>query len=338
VATFEITSMNWKNLAERILAGASIKRDEALKILKSPDDDLLAVLDGSFALRRHYFGRGVQLHVIRNARSGLCTEDCAYCSQSAKAAGKKEKYPLQSVDELVDGAQSAHSMGAVRYCIVTSGRGPKEDELRIVSEAAKKIKGRFNIQICASLGSISKKQAQTLKDAGIDRFNHNLETSARFFSNICSTHTYKDRLRTVMAVKAAGLELCCGGLIGMGESLEDRVDLAFAMREVDADSIPVNFLDPRPGTRLAALKRISARDALRALSMFRFVNPDREIRVAGGREACLGALQALALFAANSIFTNGYLTTGGQGYQADLAMIESAGFHISGTSESPPED
>jgi len=329
--------MNWKKLAERILAGTPVKREEALKALESSDDELLAVLDGAFALRKHFFGRGVQLHVIRNARRGLCGEDCAYCGQSAKAIGAKEKYLMQSADELLAGAQNAHSLGAARYCIVTSGRGPQEDDLRIVAEAAKKIKGRVDIQICAALGKISPEQARALKEAGVDRFNHNLETSARFFPNICSTHTYEDRLATIKAVKAAGLELCCGGLIGLGESLEDRVELAFAMREVDADSIPVNFLDPRPGTRLAQQKRIGAHDALRALAMFRFVNPDREIRVAGGREACLGALQALAFFAANSIFTNGYLTTPGQGYQADVAMIESAGFHVSGTSESPPE-
>lgn len=330
--------MNWTNLAERILAGTPAKREEALKALASSDDELLAVLDGAFLLRRNFFGRGVQLQVIRNARSGLCSEDCAYCGQSARAKGEKKKHPMQSVAELVDGARRAHALGAVRYCIVTSGRGPKEKDLRIVAEAAREIKSRFNIQICASLGSVSIEQARVLKDAGVDRFNHNLETSARFFPNICTTHAYGDRLKTVQAVKTAGLELCCGGLIGLGESLADRVELAFTMRKVDADSIPVNFLDPRPGTRLERQKRISARDALRALAMFRFVNPDREIRVAGGREACLGALQALALFAANSIFTNGYLTTAGQGYQADVAMIESAGFYVSSTSESPPED
>ena len=325
--------MNWVNLAERILGGTPITRAAALKMLESSDDELLAVLDGAFLLRRHFFGREVQLQVIRNARRGLCGEDCAYCGQSARAAGKKKKYPMQSAGDLVAGARRAHSLGAVRYCIVTSGRCPKEEELPIVAEAAKKIKNRVNIQICASLGSISLEQARALKNAGIDRFNHNLETSARFFPNICTTHTYADRIKTVKAVKKAGLELCCGGLLGLGEALEDRVELAFAIRKADADSIPVNFLDPRPGTRLERQKRISASDALRALAMFRFVNPDREIRAAGGREACLGALQALALFAANSIFTNGYLTTTGQGYQADLAMIASAGFHVSATSE-----
>lgn len=329
--------MDWNKLAERILAGALITRKEARQVLQSSDDELLAVLHGAFLLRRHFFGRGVQLHVIRNARSGLCGEDCAFCGQGARAAKKSKKYPLQSVAEIVKGAAEAHSLGAARYCIVTSGRGPREDDLRIIAAAARKIKNRYKIQICASLGGISEPEARALKKSGVDRFNHNLETAARFFPSICTTHTYADRLATVRAVKTAGLELCCGGLIGMGESLKDRVELAFALREVGADSIPVNFLDPRPGTRLAALKRISARDALRALAMFRFVNSRREIRAAGGREACLGCLQPLALFAANSIFTNGYLTTGGQGCQADLAMIAAAGFHVADMTCSPPE-
>jgi len=323
--------MNWKSLAERILAGKPAGRGEARRLLESSDDELLAALDGAFTLRKHFFGRGVQLHVIQNARSGSCTENCAYCSQSARSNCKIKKYPLQSVTAILRGAKAAHALKALRYCIVTSGRGPRQKDLEIVMEAVRKIKAKYKIQICVSLGSISLEQAELLKKAGVDRFNHNLETSARFYPSICTTHTFQDRVATVRAVKAAGLELCCGALIGMGETIEDRVDLAFRLREVKADSIPVNFLNPRPGTRLESLKRIGARDALRALAMFRFVNPDREIRVAGGREACLGPMQALALYAANSIFTNCYLTYAGQGYQADIAMIESAGFHVSDT-------
>jgi biotin synthase len=322
--------MNWRNTAKRILAGKPIARMEALGILRSPDDELLALLAGAFLLRKKIFGRGVQLHVIRNARRGLCGEDCAFCSQSVAVKGIKQTYPMQTPAELVAGAKEARALDAARYCIVTSGRRPREKDLKTVMEAVRKIKRKFKIEICASLGSLTKGEVCLLKEAGVDRYNHNLETSARFFPKICSTHSYADRLATVKAVKSAGLELCCGGLIGMGETLEDRVDLAFALREVGADSIPVNFLDPRPGTRLAQQKRISARDALRALAMFRFVNPTSEIRVAGGREACLGAMQALALYPANSIFTNGYLTTGGQGYRADVAMIKTAGFHIAG--------
>jgi len=330
--------MNWKKIAERILAGASANKREALQILQSSDDDLLAVLDAAFMLRRKYFGRKVQLHVIRNARSGLCGEDCAYCSQSGRANGKIKKYPLQSAAELLKGAKSAHGLNAVRYCIVTSGRRPERKDLETVMEAVRQIKAKYEIQVCVSLGSVALEQAQALKRSGVDRVNHNLETSERFFPSICTTHTFQDRLATVKAVKAAGLELCCGALIGMGETFKDRVDVAFRLREVEANSIPVNFLNPRPGTRLASLERVGPRDALLALAMFRFVNPDREIRVAGGREACLGPMQALALYAADSIFTNCYLTYSGQGYEADLAMIKSAGFHVSGLSESPPED
>ena len=167
-----------------------------------------------------------------------------------------------------------------------------------------------------------------LKAAGVDRYNHNLESSERFFPAICTTHSYAERKATAARVKAAGMELCSGGLMGMGETLEDRVDLALAMRDVKADSIPLNFLDPRPGTGLSNRPRIPAGDVLRTLAMFRFVHPDREIRIAGGREACLGPLQVLALYPANSMFTSGYLTTPGQGYQADRRMLEMAGFDI----------
>ena len=320
--------MNWTDLSRRLLAGGRLERSEAMAVLQSPDDELLAVLDAAFAIRRTFFGRGVRLHVIRNAKSGFCTEDCAYCSQSGKADTAIERHPLQTVEAIVQGAREARGMQAVRYCIVTSGRQPVEAELDVICEAARQIKGEAPIQICTSLGLLTPAQARRLKAAGVDRYNHNLETSSRYYGAICSTHSYDDRVATTRVAKAAGLELCCGGLIGMGETLEDRVDLALALREVGADSIPLNFLDPRPGTALEMRPRISAMDALRTLALFRFANPDRELRVAGGREACLGPLQALALYPANSIFTVGYLTTGGQGYTADLALIEAAGFQV----------
>jgi len=184
------------------------------------------------------------------------------------------------------------------------------------------------IQICTSLGLLNLEQAKRLKEAGVDRFNHNLESSERFYSSICTTHDYADREETARTVKAAGMELCSGGLIGMGETIEDRVDMAYSLREVQADSIPLNFLDPRPGTNLENLPRLTPAECLRTLAMFRFVHPDREIRVAGGREACLGAMQVLSLYAANSIFTTGYLTTPGQGYEEDMDMIRKSGFQV----------
>ncbi|MGA3083297.1 MAG: biotin synthase BioB [Thermodesulfobacteriota bacterium] len=320
--------MKWKEPALRILQGDSFTKAEALGLLRSGDDDLLAVLDAAFLIRRHYFNRDVTLHVIQNAKSGLCSEDCAFCSQAGSANTDSKRYALQQVEELVEGARNAHRLKALRYCVVTSGKAPEPKELDIICNAVRLIKKEVPIQICTSLGILNIEQSQKLKDAGVDRFNHNLESSERFYPSICTTHSYAERRRTAEMVKSAGMELCSGGLIGMGESLEDRVEMAFALREVAADSIPLNFLDPRPGTTLENLVRLSPADGLRTLAMFRFIHPDKEIRIAGGREACLGVMQVLSLYAANSIFTNGYLTTPGQGYEKDMDMIHKAGFHV----------
>jgi biotin synthase len=322
--------MFWKQRAQSILQGVLLSKDEALELLMSSDDDLLDVLNAAFLIRRHYFGRGVALHVIQNAKSGLCCEDCAFCSQAGSAHSKAPQYSLQDVEKIIDGARKASDLNALRYCVVISGREPAEDDLDIICRAVGQIKKEIRIEICTSLGLLNREQARRLKEAGVDRFNHNLESSERFYPSICTTHSFAERKKTAGIVKAAGMELCSGGLIGMGESLEDRVEMAFALREVDADSIPLNFLDPRPGTALENLIRLSPSDCLRALIMFRFVHPDKEIRVAGGREACLGAMQVLSLYPANSIFTKGYLTTPGQGYQEDMDMISKAGFHVIG--------
>lgn len=320
----------WNELSRDILPGGLVTREQALAVLRSDDDELLGVLQAAFEIRKRYFGRDVTLHVIRNVKSGACSEDCSYCSQSASATSAVDCYPMQTVEKIVEGAQAAHRLNAYRYCVVASGRAPVEQELEMICEAARRIKRDVPIQLCTSLGILNAGQARRLKEAGVDRYNHNLETSERHYGAICSTHGYGDRVDTARAVKGAGLELCSGGLIGMGETLQDRVDLAFALRETGADSIPVNFLDPRPGTALEGMARIGAADVLRTLAMFRFVHPDREIRIAGGREACLGPLQALSLYPANSLFTVGYLTTGGQGNEADRKMIEMAGFRIAG--------
>jgi len=320
--------MFWTECAKRILEGSRVSKAEALSILNTDDDDLLEVLHAAFVLRRYYFGRSVTIHVIQNARSCACSEDCAFCSQAGGALTDAPLYRLQKVDELVRGAHEAHRLKAMRYCIVTSGKAPDAKDIDVLCRAARQIKSEVPIQICASLGLLDAGQARALKAAGVDRFNHNLESSERFYPVICSTHDYAARRQTAQIVKASGMELCSGGLIGMGEALEDRVELAFALGDVAADSIPLNFLDPRPGTALEHLTCLTPADCLRALAMFRFVHPDREIRMAGGREACLGSMQVLALYAANSIFTKGYLTTPGQGYHEDMEMIEKAGFSV----------
>lgn len=319
---------DWNELAGRTLSGGAASTDQALAILRSSDDELLPLLDAAFRLRAHYHGRDVRIHVLRNAKSGLCPEDCAFCSQSVAFHTGVERYQLQSVEELVEGAREAHRMGAVKYCMVTSTRGPSQRDLDTVCEAVRRIKSELNINVCTSLGLLKEGQAEQLATAGVTRFNHNLEASRRFFPEVCTTHGYDDRVATVRRARAAGMQACCGGIMGLGESEEDRVALAFELRELEVESIPVNFLDPRPGTPLGQSARLSPMDCLRALAMFRFVNPSRDIRVAGGREANLRHLQPLALFPANSIFCNGYLTTPGQGYESDLRMIEDAGFRV----------
>jgi biotin synthase len=320
--------MTWDELSKRVLGGKLPTYKQALGILESADDDLLAVLHAAFTIRRHYFGRGISIHVIRNAKSGSCSENCSFCSQSAVSESEIPKYPMQSVEQILEGAREAHRLTAVRYCIVTSGRSPSEKDLATICEATRLIKREVPEQICTSLGLLSEEQAERLKSAGVDRYNHNLESSERFYSSFCTTHDFADRVATAKTAKAAGLELCSGGLIGMGENLQDRVELAFALRDLDTDSIPVNFLDPRPGTPLEGFPRLTPADCLRTLAMFRFVNPDKEIRIAGGREACIGSMQVLSLYAANSMFTVGYLTTAGQGYQADMDMIKQADFVV----------
>ncbi len=320
--------MKWKALADKVMEGDALTRQDALSVLQSPDDDLLAVLDAAFIVRRHFFGREVNLHVLMNAKSGLCSEDCAFCSQSAVSDAPIPRYPMRSVEEIVEGARAAARMGAVKYCMVTSSRAPSAEDLDAICRALRLIRQSQRIHLCVSPGLLSLDQARQLKEAGADRINHNLETSRRYFPRICTAHGYDDRIATVRNAKAAGLEICCGGLMGMGESPEDRVDLALTLRDLRVHSIPVNFFDPRPGTPLAGVPRISPADGLRALAMFRLANPSCDIRAAGGREAALGHLQALALYAANSIFTEGYLTTPGQGYSADMAMLKEAGFSI----------
>ena len=321
--------MNWKELSAQVLDGYKVNKDEALAILNCPDDDFLALADATFDIRKKYYGRAVSVHVLQNAKSGVCKENCKFCSQAIGAYSGVDRYMLQSVNELIEGAEAAHARDAVKYCIVTATRNPSPKEMDTLCEAVKKIKTKVDIDICCSLGLLTEDQAMTLKAAGVDRFNHNLETSERYYAEVCQTHTFEDRLNTIRAVKKAGMEACCGGIMGMGENQEDRVELALMLRELEIESIPVNFFDPRPGTPLGDTTPLTPLECLKALCMFRFANPTRDIRAAGGREVCLKNMQAFALYAANSLFTDGYLTTGGQGEDKDIALIEEAGFHVS---------
>ncbi|RNB79339.1 biotin synthase BioB [Brevibacillus nitrificans] len=320
--------IDWMSYAKKAIQNELLTREEALHVLQAPDDELLPLLHAAFRVRQHFFGKKVKLNMILNAKSGLCPEDCGYCSQSIVSNAPVAKYTLLDKETLLAGAREALNRKAGTYCIVASGRGPTEKELAQVIEAVEEIRDTMPLKICACLGILSNEQATRLQAAGVHRYNHNLNTSRSHYGDITTTHTYDQRVDTVDTVKKAGMSPCSGVIIGMGESEEEIVEMAQALRELDADSIPVNFLNAIPGTPLEAYGRTPVRKALKVLALFRFLCPTKEIRVAGGREVNLRSLQPLALYAANSLFVGDYLTTPGQEITSDHQMIEDLGFEI----------
>jgi biotin synthase len=321
----------YRRLAETALADRPLARDDALALLASPDSDLPEVLWAAFAVRSRHFGRRVKLCVLNNARSGLCPEDCGYCSQSAVSTADIPRYRLKPVPELVAAARDAVATGARRYCMVTSARGPSAVDVEHFARAARAIRAELpDLELCVSLGLTDEAQARALNSAGIDFLNHNLNTSRRHYPAICTSHTYDDRVATVESALRGGLRLCSGVIIGMGERDDDLVDVAGSLADLGVESLPVNFLIPIDGTPLGDAELPAPGRCLRALALFRLTNPRAEIRAAGGRERSLGDVQALALFAANSIFVDGYLTTAGQAHVAAHRMVHALGFEVEG--------
>ncbi len=319
---------DFQAFATKALNDELLTRPECLEVLRAPEERLLDLLGAAFRVREHYFGRTVCLQMLLNAKSGACQEDCHYCSQSAVSSADIPRYGLLPRAELVEGARRAAAAKAQRYCIVISGRSPLEREIAGICEAVQAIKVEVPIQVCCSLGLLTAEQAGRLKHAGVDRINHNLNTSEAYHARICTTHTFQDRIETIRHAREAGLEICSGGIIGMGESDEDVVELALALRDVRPESIPVNMLHPVAGTPLEHSRHLTPERCLRVLCLFRFLHPRTEIRVAGGREFNLRSLQPLALYAADSLFVNGYLTTPGQPASDAWRMIEDLGFEI----------
>jgi biotin synthase len=317
-------------LADRVLEGHQVTRDEALDLLSSDDDELLDLMSAAFRLRQRHFGKSVQLYFLMNAKSGLCPEDCHYCSQSKVSEAPVPKYNILQRDKLLAAAEVAAKRQAKTYCLVISARGPNEREMKAVEEIVPEIKAKYGLHICACLGLLTEEQAARLKACGVDRVNHNLNTSESHYGNICTTHTYADRVQTLRRVRNAGLELCSGGIIGMGESHDDIVSMAMELRDLQTESIPINFLNSIEGTPFQEVDELSPQDCLRALAMFRFVNPASELRISGGREIKLRSLQALGLYAANSMFVGDYLTTSGQAPEADYQMVRDLGFEVTG--------
>ncbi|MET4925695.1 biotin synthase BioB [Streptomyces sp. PSRA5] len=318
-------------LVEKGLRRELPSREEALAVLTTSDDELLEVVAAAGKVRRQWFGRRVKLNYLVNLKSGLCPEDCSYCSQRLGSKAEILKYTWLKPDEASKAAAAGVAGGAKRVCLVASGRGPTDRDVDRVSQTIGAIKEQnADVEVCACLGLLSDGQAERLKAAGADAYNHNLNTSESTYGDITTTHTYADRVETVRHAQGAGLSACSGLIAGMGESDADLVDVVFALRELDPDSVPVNFLIPFEGTPLAEEWNLTPQRALRILAMVRFVCPDVEVRLAGGREVHLRTMQPLALHLVNSIFLGDYLTSEGQEGKADLDMIADAGFEVEG--------
>jgi biotin synthase len=317
--------------AERVLLDERrrLTRTEALAVARLPLDELPSLVALAHKVRLAWCGPEVELESLINAKSGACPEDCAFCSQSVRFHTGVDVYPFLDVDEIVEAAHATRAAGATQFCIVVAVRGPEERLLRRVLDAVDAVHRETGLEVACSLGLLTDNDARRLADAGVRRYNHNLETCRARFPEVCTTHSYDDRVETARRARDAGMELCCGGILGMGESLEERIDFAFELAELDPCEVPINLLDPRPGTPLAEHPTLSPREALQAIAMFRLILPAAWLRLAGGRERVLGELQAMGLLAgANALIVGNYLTTIGRSAEDDHALLDALGMPV----------
>ena len=288
-------------------------------LLNAPLLELVSLADKT---RKEFAGQGFELCSIINAKSGRCSEDCKFCAQSARHCTDIAVYPLRDKKHILNAARKAKENGAQRFGIVTSGNRLKKTELDTITEAITEIKNTVEIDICCSLGAMEKSQLAALKEAGLSRYHHNIETSERFYPRIVSTHSFEQRLDTIRAAKETGLDVCSGGIIGMGEDWQDRLDMAVMLKKLDVDSVPINLLIPIKGTALEKLNPISCADAVRTICIFRVILKDKTIKIAAGRETVLKDFQALGLMAgANGMLIGGYLTVKGRDVAEDHKLV-----------------
>jgi biotin synthase len=316
----------WQNieqLVNLVITGQSPSHTQGLDILRSRGAEYSAYLAGAHHLKERAIGDIVQLCSIINAKSGRCQENCAFCAQSAHHQSSPPIYPLKSREELIAGAQQAQDEGSHCYGIVTSGTQPEAgEEFDTILSAISEIRERFDVEPSASLGLLTDDLAQALADAGCVTYHHNLETARSFFPKICTTHDYEEDVNTVKLAKATGMKVCCGGIFGLGESDEQRVELAETLRELDVDSVPLNFLNPIQGTPLEKHQSVSPMDCVRAITMFRYFLPNKPISVCGGRETNLRELQSWIFMAgASGTMVGNYLTTSGRDRDVDMQMF-----------------
>ena len=310
-------------LASKVMAGGIITKDEALKLYHEPLEELC---DKANEIRKHFCSDKFDVCTIINGKSGHCSEDCKFCAQSAHHSTNADTYPLLSPEELTEKARHDFTLGAAHYGIVTSGRKLTDDEVDKVCEAVRKIKAETGISVCVSLGLLTEEQYSKLKAAGVVRVHNNLETSERFFPNVCTTHTFTDKVNAIKAAQRAGLPICSGGIMGIGESVEDRVDMAISLRGLGVKNVPVNMLNPIPGTPLA-LRQVLGEDELRRIiAVYRFILPDAFIRLAGGRGLLADMGRACFESGANASISGNMLTTQGFSVESDMKLFDELGF------------
>ena len=318
--------MNYiENLAEKVLNGYDITKEEALRLYSEPLDELCEKAD---EIRKKFCAQKFDICTIINARSGRCTENCKFCAQSSHYKTGIDEYPLLPSDEIAVKAKLDYSEGAAHYGIVTSGRTLTDDEVDKVCEAVRKIKAETGISVCASLGLLNEAQYKKLKDAGLVRVHNNLETSENYFPKVCTTHKFSDKIKAIKAAKNAGLEVCSGGIIGIGESIEDRIDMAFSLRELKIKSVPVNMLNPIKGTPFAENEKLTSDDLRRTIAIYRFILPDSYVRLAGGRGLLGDKGKGCFLSGANASISGDMLTTAGISIKTDIKMLEELGFKV----------
>ena len=318
----------YQELTTLSLSGEILSDATCEKLLTASEIELLPLLDAAYQVRKAYFQNEVQLHILNNAQNGYCPEDCHYCAQANSATTNIEAYPLKPDAEILAEAAGAHESGAYRYCIVMSGRGPSPQRVAHLAKLIRTVKARYPIEVCLSAGLIDVASAGILKEAGLDRLNHNLNTSEAHYPQICSTHSYQDRMDTLQAAQTVGLACCSGVIVGMGEGTNDLIKVAKELRQLEVASLPVNFFLPISGTQLVETPILTPDYCLRVLCLYRFLNPRAEIRVAAGREHHFRSMEVMALYPANSMFIDGYLNAKGSTASPTLQMIRDAGFTV----------
>lgn len=312
--------------------GISISEARRLGAVESPPE-IEALVYRANELRKEVHGNRIDLCSIINARSGKCSEDCAFCAQSARYPTDGPSYPLKDISEIIPSAKAAQAAGAQEFCIVTSGRSLSEKDFSLTLTAIERIKAETGLKCGASLGILDRERAMALKEAGLDRYNHNLETARSHFSHICTTHSYEERLRTIEAVKGARIETCVGGILNLGETDVQRIEFAYELKALEPTSVPMNFLNPRPGTALGHRPLMNPWETAKWLAIFRLIMPEPIIRLCGGRVENLGPLQSLGIMAGvNGLLIGNYLTTVGPAPREDFRMLRGLGFQVPWTS------